>query len=102
MNTQEIEQILRILASCTTLLAFLGVAFKPLRNVVGKWMADIFTEDIKREMVVQVGGLREELSKDRALGTRRHRSNLKTLRSIKSGMRIVNNRLDDHIEELHK
>lgn len=107
MNIEELRTYLNIAASLTTLAAFLGIGFKPVRNRVSKWLAELFTADIKAEMVAGFGAVRIELGKlstqakkDRTLSTRRHNSNTKELKKIGTGLKVANDRLDEHESDI--
>lgn len=101
IDLENVRLYLNIAASLTTLIAFLGIGLKPVRTRISTWMADLFTADIKQEMVVQIAGVKSELAKDRALGTSRHRSNTRELKKITTGLKTVNNRIDEHLAEEH-
>lgn len=93
---------LSIAASCTTLLAFIGIGVKPVRTKVSQWLGELFTSDIKREMVSQIGTLRSDIQKDRELSTKRHRANTRELKKIAFGLQVSNARMDEHEEVKHK
>lgn len=96
MSLEEIKTYLSMAASATTLLAFIGIGFKPIRNRVSKWLGELFTSDIKAEMVTQIGSLRSDISKDRELSTRRHRANVRELKKIAFGLQVSDARMVEH------
>lgn len=101
MSVEDLRLYLNIAASITTLAAFLGIGLKPVRSRVSKWLGELFTADIKGEMVTQIGTLRSDISKDRELSTKRHRANTRELKKIAFGLQVNNARLDAHEEEKH-
>ncbi len=101
MNVEELRLYLNIAASGVTLMAFMGIGVKPIRNRVSKWLGELFTSDIKAEMVTQIGILRGDISKDRLLAARRHRTNVKELKKIAFGLQVSNARMDEHEEAVH-
>lgn len=101
MTFDDLRMALQIIASLTTILAFIGIGFKPVRTHVSKWLGELFTADIKGEMVTQIGTLRSDISKDRELSTKRHRANTRELKKIAFGLQVSNARLDEHVETGH-
>lgn len=101
MSVEELRTWLGIAASCTTLLAFTGIAFRPVRIRVSQWLGELFTSDIKKEMITQIGSLRTDIQKDRELSTRRHRANTRELKKIAFGLQVSDERMRVHEETSH-
>lgn len=84
---------MQMVASATTILAFLGIALKPVRARVSGWLGELFTERIQAKMVSEIGGIRQDLYKDRVLSTRRHKANVKELKTLNSRIGAVEKEL---------
>lgn len=101
MTFDELRTGLQIAASLTTIMVFVGITLSPIRKRFSQWLGELFTSDIKREMIAQIGTLRSDISKDRELSTRRHRANTRELRKIAFGLQVSDARLLAHEERDH-
>ena len=107
-SLSEIERGLDFTSRLIPLLPFFLLLSKRLRDLVGHWVSEAVTTDVRNDMNKGFKGLNDTLaetkgalSKTEKLQTRRHRSNQKEIKEIQSKIELhsveVRTRMDNHL-----